>query len=109
MSLTFSRPGQTDITLTPVSGSLQLGGGDDDRGGGSEPRVRAGVASNGKCKAIIDSAAFPLASAMSLVSPVGEGDFTVSGDASCSDAIIDVEISGDGVQVASISWKGRPS
>jgi len=121
-TITFTIPasgGGSDTTLvmTPVNGSLKVGGGSDDRGGGKLPSVRAGLAQNGSCDVVIVSATAAnkqqsLAEVKSLVSPVGKGDRTVAGttpdgvDFKSVDALIDVEINGDSVQTATISWKG---
>ena len=118
-TITFAIPGTTDTTLvmTIVNGSLKVGGGSDDRGGGRIPSVRAGIAQNGSCDVVIVSATATnkqqtLAEVKSLVSPVGPGDRVVEGttpdgvDFKSVDALIDVEIAGDSVQTATISWKG---
>lgn len=118
MPLTFSssRTGFTSITVTPVNGSLKLGGGHDDRGGGKLPGARAGFARNGSCDVVVLSASAEnknqtIAQLKTLVSPVGEGDISVSGTVNgvsvvAADALVDVEITGDSVQTATISWKG---
>ncbi len=118
-TITFTIPGTTDTTLvmTIVNGSLKVGGGSDDRGGGKIPSVRAGIARNGSCDVVLVGSTATnkqqtLAEVKSLVSPVGPGDRIVEGTSpdgvpfKSVDAIIDVEIAGDSVQTASISWKG---
>ena len=122
ISFTFTPAGgsSTTITVTPVNGSLKLGGGSDDRGGGKIPSVRAGIAENGSCEVVMvssggSSTQQTLSNLKSLVSPVGPGDRVVSGtDPNGSafvsnEAIVDVEIGGDSVQTATISWKGTYS
>lgn len=106
MSITITKsPGETSMTLTPISGTLKLGGGHDDRGGGTLPHYRAGIARNGSFDVMLDSNDLTYAQALALVSAPGE-TAEVTGDAVSSSALIDVEISGDSVQIASISFKG---
>lgn len=108
---------ETTITVTPVNGTLKLGGGSDDRGGGKIPSVRAGISENGSCQVVMVTSGGTatqqtLANLKNLVSPVGPGGFTVSGtDENGSsfvshEALVDVEIAGDSVQTAQINWKG---
>jgi len=115
MAVTFTRNG-TAVTVTPVNGTLKLGGGSDDRGGGKIPGVRAGIPENGSLQVVVTSATaqdkqHTIAELKSLVSPVGPGDFEVEGDVNgiefeSHEALVDVEIDGDSVQTATISWKG---
>ncbi len=106
MAITFSPEGGSPVTVTPLPRTLQLGGGNDDRGGGVLPNVRGGVAMNGSCEAKIEDAGFTLATAIALCSGVGDGNVTVSGDAESYGALVDVEITGNVIQKAKISWKG---
>ena len=115
MAVTFTR-NSTSITVTPVNGTLKLGGGSDDRGGGKIPSVRAGISENGSLQVVLASATatnkqHTLAELKSLVSPVGPGDFDIEGTVNgvtfeSHEALVDVEIDGDSVQTATISWKG---
>ena len=52
-----------------------------------------------------------IAELKSLCSPVGPGDWDITGtvdgiDFESHESLVDVEISGDSVQTAKISWKG---
>ena len=116
-TITFSSTrGSLSVTVTPVPGSLRLGGGHDDRGGGTIPSARAGYARNGSCEVVMTSTTATgmqqtLAQLLSLVSPVGEGDIDVTGAGTCANVnaygcIVDVTVGGDSVQTATISWKG---
>lgn len=114
-TLTFTR-GSTTVTVTPVPGSLRAGGGHDDRGGGTIPAVRAGYAQNGSCQVVVTAETatnmqHTMAELLSLVSEVGAGDVAVKGAGIYADvvsysALVDVNIGGDSVQTADISWKG---
>ncbi len=106
MAITFTPEGGSPVAVTPIQGSLQVGGGHDDRGGGQLPNIRAGIAKNGSCEVILDDGGLTLSDAIALRSGVGEGDVDITGDATSYDALIDVEIGGDAVQTAKISWKG---
>jgi len=101
----------TDVVLTVIPGSVKGGGGHDDRGGGRIPKARAGYARNGSCDVVLDDATTTVAAVLALASGVGSGDRVVTGagryaDILSYDALVDVEISGDSVQTAKISWKG---
>ena len=114
-TLTFTR-GSTSITVSPIPGTVRVGGGHDDRGGGTIPSARAGIALNGSCEIVVtaDTAAnlqHTVAEILSVVSEVGEGDVGVSGDGRYAGiqshaALLDATIQGDSVQTAAISWKG---
>jgi hypothetical protein len=100
----------TDVVLTPVPGSVKGGGGHDDRGGGRIPKARAGYARNGSCDVVLDDTT-TVAAVKALASPVGGGDREIVGAGRYDmiqsyKALVDVEISGDSVQTARISWKG---
>ena len=105
-----------DVTVTPILGSPKVGGGHDDRGGGRIPVARAGYAYNGNCQVALVTQTSTnkqqtLAELKSLISPVGPGDFDVVGAGLWANikswgALIDVEITGDSVQIATITWKG---
>ena len=119
MSITFTRTvgnSTTTVVVTPVNGSLKLGGGSDDRGGGRIPSVRAGISENGSCQVVVTSATatgkqHTIAELKSLVSPVGPGDWEIEGSVNgvefeSHEALVDVEVDGDSVQTATINWKG---
>jgi hypothetical protein len=100
------------LTLDILPGSLQLIDDDDIRGGTDGlPVVLAGIGDNGKCDVLLDSTAPTLATLMGLISPCGEGDFTVT-DVTDSNkvisrlALVDVNPKGDAVQIFTVSWKG---
>lgn len=105
-----------DVTVTPVLGSVRAGGGHDDRGGGKIPAARAGYAYNGSCQVVLTAETaigiqHTLAELLTLVSPVGDGSFTITGAGLWANikswgALLDVSIEGDSVQVATITWKG---
>ena len=116
-TIQFACSGRTiDVTVTPVLGSVKAGGGHDDRGGGKIPAARAGYAYNGSCQVVMTSETatgkqHTLSELLSLVSPVGDGDFTITGAGLWANfkswnALVDVTIEGDSVQVATITWKG---
>lgn len=99
------------VTVDTVPGSISYGDGSDDRGGGLYPNARAGIAKNGSCMVIIDSAGLTLVEALALRSPAGAGNFTITGTGIKTaehsyEALVDVTIQGDAVQVANITWKG---
>ena len=101
----------TDVVLTVIPGSVKGGGGHDDRGGGRIPKTRAGYARNGSCEVVLDDATTTVAAVLALVSGVGSGDRKIIGEGRYSgiqsyNALVDVEISGDSVQTARVSWKG---
>lgn len=119
MAVTFTRTSggsTTTVVVTPVNGSLKLGGGSDDRGGGKIPAVRAGIPENGSLQVVVTSATaankqHTIAELKSLVSPVGPGDWEIEGsvngvDFESHEALVDVEVDGDSVQTATVSWKG---
>ena len=91
--------GNTTIVVTPVRGP-----------------VRAGVAKNGTAQVVIVSTTSTgkqqtLAEILSVISEAGEGAATIQGaglyaNIESYDALVDVEIGGDSVQVATINWKG---
>jgi hypothetical protein len=124
-TLTFTATGAgapTALTVTPIKGSVKAGGGHDDRGGGRIPMVRAGWAYNGSCKIFVDTASGgTIAELAALVAATcndgtnavatGPGGVTVTGaglylNIRSAKALVDVEISGDSVQEATITWKG---
>lgn len=114
-TLTFT-DGTTTIVVTPIPGTVRAGGGHDDRGGGTIPAARAGIAQNGSCEVVVTQATatnvqHTVAELKSIVSPVGEGNFTVTGAGRYANiksysALVDVAIQGDSVQTAAIEWKG---
>ena len=106
MSITITPQGGGDaVVLTPIAGSVQAGGGHDDRGGGKIPNARAGIAKNGSCEVLIDDGGLTVAQASALRTGAGE-HADVTGEIVSYDALVDVEISGDAVQIAKISIKG---
>ncbi len=104
MSVTITPAVGDPVVITPIAGSVSKGGGHDDRGGGKIPNARAGIARNGSFEALID-ATLTVAVASGLRTGVGE-HVTVAGEIESSDALIDVEISGDAVQIAKFTIKG---
>lgn len=111
MSVSLTPSGGSAVSATPIGGTLKYGDGHDDKGGGTVPNVRAGVARNGSFEVLIDSVSLTVASAIALRSGKGEGDVDIAGDdipenMHSYDALVDVEISGDAVQIAKVSWKG---
>jgi len=98
------------VTITPLPGTLVTGEGHDDRGGDNKPIVRAGAGCDGECIARIDDSTFTEAVAMALRSGIGEGDRTIvdvdAGVIACNRCRVDIQITGDAVQVAKIIWKG---
>jgi hypothetical protein len=106
MSITFTPATGPGTTVTPLPGTLETGGGFDDRGGEAVAKIRAGIAQNGSCQVELSDSGLSLSAALALRSELGPGGVTVSGDAESHSALIDVEISGDAVQTAKISWKG---
>jgi hypothetical protein len=99
--------GSTQLTIVP--GSLQLNAQHDDRGGSNVPRARAGIARNGQCQVVVTDD--NLASIVALRSGAGVGAVDVTGSdipaaQQAYDALVDLELGGDSVQVATITWKG---
>lgn len=116
-TITFTNTARSvSVVVSPVPGSVRVGGGHDDKGGGTLPAVRAGYAKNGSCQVVVTSATatniqHTLAELKSIISPVGDGDIIVQGagryaNIESYDALVDVSVGGDGVQTADISWKG---
>lgn len=111
MSVIFTPAAGNPVAVTPVPGSIKYGEGHDVKGGGAIPHNLAGKARNGSCQVVLDSTGITLAAVLGLVSGVGKGSITVTGtdivEAQHSyDALIDISIAGDAVQVAAINWKG---
>jgi len=111
MSVIFTPAVGNPVTLTPVPGSVKYGEGHDVKGGGAIPHNLAGKARNGSCQVVLDSAGTTLVAILGLVSGVGSGSTNVSGTDIITtqhsyDALIDVSIAGDAVQIATINWKG---
>ena len=99
--------GAINLTLTMVAGSLKLGGGDDVRGGGNIPSAKAGRARNGSCQVVIQSTGSTWAAINAMTQFVGEGQFVVtSGAHSSYSAVVEANLTSDGVQLADISWMG---
>lgn len=110
-TITITPGTSTAVTLTVIPGSVKGGGGHDDRGGGRIPKARAGYARNGSCDVVLDNATTTVTAVMALASGEGAGNNVIVGagrysDIKSYDALVDVEISGDSVQTAKISWKG---
>lgn len=115
-TITFTPGIGSAVVVTPIPGSVKAGGGHDDRGGGTVPAARAGYAYNGSCQVVVTDATatsiqHTLTELKGLVSGVGEGDRKVEGAGLWANikswkALVDVEISGDSVQLATITWKG---
>ena len=95
-------------TIEPLPGTLHTGGGHDDRGGTSIPRVRVGIARYGTCKCLVrDSGDQALGALLALRSGLGEGDVTVAGDVpEAAEALLDISLHGDAVQLATLTWRG---
>jgi len=103
-----------DTAYTPIEGTVTFGDGHDDRGGGVIPNARAGSARNGSCEILVDSGGPTVSTLLALRSAIGVGATDVTGTAIDSnmhsyDALVDVEITGDAVQIARVSWKGTIS
>jgi len=109
-TFTITPGGGSAVTITPLPGTLVSGGGHDDRGGDNKPIVRAGEGSEGECLTLIDDSTFTVANAIALRSGVGVGDRTITdvdaGVVACNRCLVDIQITGDAVQVARIQWKG---
>lgn len=102
------------VSYNPIPGTVQFGDGHDDRGGGVIPNARAGSARNGSCEILVDDTAPTLATLLALRSGIGPGATDVTGtsidsDMHAYDCLVDVEIMGDAVQIARVSWKGTIS
>lgn len=101
--------GSAATTVTIVPGSLKLNPQHDDRGGSDVPRTRAGISKAGECRVILTEA--NLTEIIALRSGAGAGACDVTGTTIAAaeqayDALVDVAIEGDSVQVATITWKG---
>ena len=107
MELTFTN-GEKTITVSVIPGSFKYADRPVDAGGGVYPAVRTNQSVSGSCAVLVDES-FTYQDALSLISPVGHGNIVISEPASCKEALVDVDISGDGVQVASVSWVGNSS
>ena len=106
MALTFTPAVGDPLVVTPIPGTLEYGDGHDDRGGSTIPNARAGSALNGRCDVLVNDSTATIALLKAIRSPVGEGSTDVTGDHTAYDCLVDVEIKGDAVQIATISWKG---
>lgn len=113
MSVTFTIPGTppTAVVLDPVPGTLKTGGGHKDAGGDNIPQARLGLAANGSLQVVVQASGDASeATLFSLRSPPGAGNRTVASDNQTAyAALVDVSIEGDAVQLATITWKGRPT
>lgn len=107
MQITFTRTGMSAIVLDVIPGTLQCSDNCIDAGDSVVPKIRTATGISGTCQALIGSSDFTYANAIGLISPSGAGNTNLSGAVSCTNAIVDVSISGDGVQIATISWKGE--
>ena len=103
--ITITPQGGTGVPITPIAGSVTKGGGHDDRGGGKIPNTRAGIARNGTFEALINDTTLTVAIASGLRTGAGE-HADVTGEIESYDALVDVEISGDAVQIAKFTIKG---
>lgn len=98
------------ISGTILPGSLIIEDDDDVRGGSNGlPVVMVAVGAKGQCSMLIDTDV-TIAIAKAAISGVGPGTATVTDDTNsvdlAKDALIDVDIEGDVVQIATIKWKG---
>lgn len=101
-------------TVTPTKKPISVNNENDDKGGSDNvPNCRAGTACRVKFEALIDSADLTVAAALALqTAQTGEGTSSVEAtlfDGSTvelSDAVVDVSISGDGVQIAAFDCVG---
>jgi hypothetical protein len=105
MSVTITPAVGDPLELTPIPGTLEYGDGHDDRGGSVIPNARAGLALNGSMEVLVTDVV-TIAALQALRSGVGEGDVEISGDAEAYACLLDVEITGDAVQTARLTWKG---
>ena len=95
------------LTIVPIPGTLTFGDGQDDRGGGNIPVARAGISKSGSLQCTVETAGDQSQVSLStLQSGVGAGAFVLTGDAVSSEALVDVEFSGDATQLCTITWKG---
>lgn len=124
-TLTFTPQGTGGValTVTPLPGSVQINDGNDDRGGSDVPQARAAAGKQGQCRVVVDDASPTQADLETLhetcatdaagdASPVGTGDTRIVGagdyaDVSVEDALIDLSLEGESVQIATLSWKGN--
>lgn len=116
-------PATTDVTFTlgtattstgvaVIPGSVTYGGDHDIRGGRVTPVVVAGNARNGSLQCIIDTTNVET-TILALQSAAGAGNYLVQGTKLSAtqdsyNALVDVSLGEgeDGVEVATISWKG---
>jgi len=107
MQITITRPGIPVLTLDILPGTLKTDDVCVDAGSSVIPKIRAGKGVSGSCQVLLDSSKFTYAQAVALISLSGKGTAMIQGAAVCSDALIDVSITGGGLQVAVINWKGN--
>ena len=123
-TITFTPTGTSGVamTITPIPGTFQYPDSAEDRGGGNVGQARAAVAASGSVQTELDSVTVTLAALQALADDtckdaggnaagVGEGavDITGAGDYAALavyDALLTIEVAGDGVQTATITWKG---
>jgi hypothetical protein len=123
-TVTFT-PADTSVAalvVTPIPGTLTVGEGSEDRGGGNYPQGRAALGASGSVEALMDSTALTLALIQTLhdncctdlagdASPVGAGAVSVTGQGDYTAAVsylalISAEVSGDSAMRVKISWAG---
>lgn len=106
MQITFTKSGGAPLTLDIVPGTLRINDQCIDAGNSVIPKIRTARATSGSCQVLLDTENFTYSTAVSLISQSGAGNMTISGAAQCTNAIVDINIAGDGVQVATVNWKG---
>ncbi len=107
MELTFTNH-EISITVSPIPGTFKYADHSVDVGGGIYPVIRTNQSVSGSCMVLIDES-FTYQDAFALISPAGQGNMNISAPAFCTQALVDVNIAGDGVQTAAISWIGKKS
>ncbi len=119
MSLTFNSAGNAkggshSKVITPISDSISITNSGTDTNTTIEPNVRKGESKDGSCDVRLDNSTCTYADILNLRSGKGVGDFTItaSGEIGIADgvisnhAVVEIKVSGSGVQKATISWKG---
>ncbi len=104
MNLTISNAGTT-VTVHVVPGTLTLKDQPSETGGGSSPSARTHQSVSGSCSVFMDEN-LSCRDVLNLISPAGEGSVELSGPVFCTHALLDAEISGNGLPIVTFFWKG---
>lgn len=111
MALITITKGVTTVEVEPIPGTLTFDASDELRGGSDRPNVNAATGRSGSFEVLITSDGAndtaTIAELESVVSAEGEGDVEVAcTDGTAFDCLLNIEITGDSVQSAIVTFKG---